>query len=418
MTNDKKNVVWNMVGATANAFNSLLFSIIVTRINGIDDAGIFIYSFATACILYVIGIYAGRTFQVTDISKKYSDTDYIYNKITTCIVMMIVAISFVIIKQYDIYKSSIFILVCLFRMLEAFCEGIYAIIQKNKQLYKVGISMTIKAILGVLTFLIIDLITKNLIIACSSLIIINIFFIIFYDIKNIKKLEITKTKYSKPINKLLLKEGFFTFVLTILSLYVINAPRYAIDDLLKEDMQTIFGIIIMPATFMGLLGQYIIQPILTKITEYLRQDDYKKIRKVTFSLLGLILVLGLIIWIVAYFLELPVLQIVYGVDLNPHFISMMIIIAGSILYSMSMILSSILVSMRNTKLQSLIYLIVAIISTITSYILVKEIDIKGASITYFITMFLLTISFIICVIYNVRKSIKNIEKKEEVLYGK
>lgn len=401
-----------MVGATANAFNSLFFSIIVTRINGIDDAGIFIYSFATACILYVIGIYAGRTFQVTDISKKYSDTDYIYNKIITCIIMMMVSIAFVLIRQYDIYKSIIFVSVCFFRMLEAFCEGLYGIIQKNKQLYKVGISMTIKAVLGMLSFLIVDLITKNLIMACMSLILVNIFFIIIYDVKNIKKLEINKTKYSNVINRKLFVEGFFTFILTILSLYVINAPRYAIDDLLQEDMQTIFGIIIMPATFMGLLGQYIIQPILTKITDCLKQNDYKKINKITFSLLGLILAIGILIYIIAYFLELPMLQVIYGIDLNPYFISMMIIIGGSILYSMSMILSSILISMRNTKIQSLIYLIISIISTIISYILVKNIGIRGASITYFITMFLLTISFVICIIYNIKKNTDKTEIME------
>ena len=71
MTKDKKNIIWNIIGATANAFNSLFFAIIVTRINGINDGGIFTYSFATACLLYMIGVYSGRTFQVTD-NQNYS----------------------------------------------------------------------------------------------------------------------------------------------------------------------------------------------------------------------------------------------------------------------------------------------------------------------------------------------------------
>lgn len=137
MSIDRKNVIWNMIGATTNALISLVFTIIVTRVNGINDAGIFTYSFATACLLYVIAVYLGRAFQVTDICKENSDTDYIYNRIFTCSMMLIVSIAFVIIKKYDIYKSIIFVLLCGYKCVEAFSEAVYAIIQKNDQLYKV-----------------------------------------------------------------------------------------------------------------------------------------------------------------------------------------------------------------------------------------------------------------------------------------
>lgn len=403
VNNNKKNVIWNIIGATLNSFNSLFFSIIVTRINGVNDAGIFIYSFATACMLYVIGIYAGRAFQVTDISKKYSDTDYLYNKVITCIVMLVVSIGFVIFKNYDLYKSIIFILVCSFKVVEAFSEGLYAIIQKNNELYRVGISMTIKSILSLAIFLIINLITKNLILSCIGLIVVNIVFVYLYDKKNLSKIKMTKTIYSWKANKNLLIDGFFTFVLTFLGLYVINASRYAIDDLLEESLQTIFGIIIMPATFMGLFAQYIIQPILNKITIYIEKNEYKNLKKTTFSLLGFILLIGIFVFIIAYFLEVPVLGFVYGIDLSPYFISMLIIILGSFFYSMSTILSTILIAMRNTKIQALIYFIISIFTTVVSYMLVKKIQIKGASITYFLTMLLLTISFIICILYEINK---------------
>ena len=37
----RKNFIWNTLGTGLNAFNSLFFMIAVTRLNGIDDAGIF-----------------------------------------------------------------------------------------------------------------------------------------------------------------------------------------------------------------------------------------------------------------------------------------------------------------------------------------------------------------------------------------
>ncbi len=400
---DKKNVIWNMIGATANAFNSLLFTIIVTRINGINDAGIFTYCFATACLFYMIAVYEGRTFQVTDISGKNSDTDYIYHRIITCAIMMIVTIAFSIIKKYDIYKSSILIILCLYKCIEAFCEALYAIIQKNNYLYKVGISMFLKAIIALIVFLLVNCVTKNLLVACISIPIINILILIIYDVKNIKLTKILKTKLTKQAIIKLFKIGFFTFTLTFLGNYLINVPRYAIDDRLTNDLQTIFGIIIMPATFMGLLGQYIIQPTLTKISESIKQKRYINLRNIILYLIGIILGLGFLVTLVAYFLEVPILELIYAVELKPYFISMMIIIIGSMLYSLSTILSAVLIAMRKTTVQAIMYATTAIISTIMSYKLVEKIGVKGASITYFITMLIITTLFLIYVFYNMKK---------------
>ena len=85
----RKNFIWNTLGTGFNAFNSLFFMIIVTRANGVDQAGIFTIAFSTACILYAIGLYAGRIYQVTELNKNISDKDFIVSRITTNILMII-----------------------------------------------------------------------------------------------------------------------------------------------------------------------------------------------------------------------------------------------------------------------------------------------------------------------------------------
>lgn len=410
--NDKRNVIWNIIGATANAFNSFLFTIIVTRINGLDSAGIFTYAFATACLLYIIGIYAGRTFQVTDISGKYSDRDYIYNRFFTCAIMMIIAVGFALVKGYDIYKSTILILLCGFKCIEAFSEVIYGIIQKNHQLYRVGISLVIKAVASVVLFLLVDLMTNNLILSSISIVVVNIVVLLWYDLKNARIHKIQKTKYSNQANIGLLKTGLFTFVFTFLGLYLVNASRYAIDDMLTNDYQTIFGIIIMPATFMVLLGQYIIQPALTRISGVIKTQDYAGFKKIVVLLMGIILSLGAVILLVAYFLEAPVLSLIYGVELNPYLVSMLLIIGGSILYSMTTILSGILISLRKTFGQAVIYGIMSVITTAVSYYLVKQFAVAGASLSYFITMLLLSVIFIGYMVYHMRICKKTWKKEQ------
>ena len=66
----KKNTIWNTIGITFNSFNSLFFLIIINRINGVNTAGIYSFSYSIACLLYIVGIYSGRIYQVSDTKKE------------------------------------------------------------------------------------------------------------------------------------------------------------------------------------------------------------------------------------------------------------------------------------------------------------------------------------------------------------
>ena len=103
----KKNFIWNILGTGINAFNSLFFMIAVTRINGIENAGVFTIGYATACIIYVIGIYAGRIYQVTEPDKSITNKEYIINRIITVALMNILVLAFCLIRKYDAYKTII-----------------------------------------------------------------------------------------------------------------------------------------------------------------------------------------------------------------------------------------------------------------------------------------------------------------------
>ena len=172
----------------------------------------------------------------------------------------------------------------------------------------------------------------------------------------------------------------------------------------------------MPATLMGLLGQYIIQPALIKISEYIKNREYNNLKNIFIKLVGINFALGTLILICACIFEVPILELIYGIELKPYFVEMIIIVIGSVLYSLSTILSAILIAMRKTGTQTLMYFVTAIISTILAYILVVNIKIKGASITYFITMFIISTLFLLYTIYSLKKYKIKWEKSKGVNY--
>lgn len=150
----------------------------------------------------------------------------------------------------------------------------------------------------------------------------------------------------------------------------------------------------MPATFMGLMGQYIIQPVLTKLSLYIKEKQYLPLKQIIRKLLIILVAIGIFVFVVAYFLEAPVLGLIYGLDLKPYFISMMIIIFGSFFYATSTILSTILIAMRTTFTQAITYGIISVIISFLSYFMVEKYQIMGASLTYAITMIIIALVFL------------------------
>ena len=403
----KKNFIWNSLGSTIYSFTSLFFMIIVTRINGVNEAGIFTFAFANACFLQVIGTYAGRTYQVTENNKNITDNDYVYNRIISSVFMILIGILFSSIKGYTYLKLFTIILLIIYKAMDAFCESIYGIIQKNNGLYKVGISLFLKGIVGTIAFFIVDYVTKNLLLSVFSLIIVNLMITLFYDLMNVKRYHYQFQKINVQKTFTIFKLGFWTFLFTFLTQYLINAPKYAIDNYLENDMQTIYGIIAMPATIMVLISNFVVQPFLLKVSDILNRKKLKELNKLLSKMVLAIIIIGVMALICAYFLGIPVLNLLYGIKLNLYVNHLMIIIIGATIFSITIIISNILVAMRKTKSQTIIFIITSVLAFILSNILVKNYSMFVAVISYLISMILLLILYICIYISSVKGVLKN-----------
>ena len=385
MTNEKKiflkNFIWNVLGTGLNSFNSLFFLIIVTRINGINDAGIFSIAYSTALILYTIGLYSGRLCQVTDIENKVKDKDYIINRLITCSGMLLSAIVFVFSKQYSPYKMGVFLLLSLYKATEAFSDILYGIMQKNDLLYKSGQSLTIKSLGGLGIFLCIDFLTHNLVLACGSIVLLNFVTIVMFDWMLVCQKWIDfKTKVNMNNVGHIFKSEFFVFANSFAGIYVLNAPKYAIDTYLTEDVQAVFGYIMMPATVITLFTQFIFMPYLNQMKQLYEQKEIKALEKIAFKIKMAVVAFGVFATVAALWIGPEVLSLVYGEELRPYRMNLTIILASYILYGISYVNLVLLTTTRDTFIQFVVYIFTMIVAWIGSNQFVKTLQINGATI--------------------------------------
>lgn len=407
----RKNFVWNILGSTFNAFNSLFLMIIVTRINGIDDGGIFTLAFSFACLIFTIGIYAGRTFQVTD-NQEYSDRDYLFHRFLSVLLMMAIGIVFILIQPYSTEKMLIMFLLCLWKAQEAFCDTIYGVFQVNGNLYKAGFSMFIKSICCIIVFLIVDLIYANLVISCVSLNIVWLLLFFIYDLPNCKS-QFDKQKLVLSHSFKLFKRGLFAFLFTFLTIYIVNAPKYAMDTIVSNDIQAIFGIILMPATILSLCGQYLLNPYLNHLKEAFNANDKNAFHKIINKIVCLLFLFGALAIILMYYIGVPIMSFVYNVNLSPYRWEMVVILCGGILYAMGLVFSAALTTLRHTFIQFVINAIASIIGLIGSYWLIRNYELQGAVGIYLIIMLCQSGLYYIFYKSIVNKTFAHMSKKNE-----
>ncbi len=402
--NFKKNTIWNTVGITLNSFNSLFFLIIINRINSVDVAGIFSFAFSVACSLYVVGIYAGRTYQISDINGELNDREYLIHKFLTCGLMLILTVLFIIIKDYSLEKNIIILFLCFYKCLDAFSDTLYGYLQKNEELYIVGKSLFFKSLLGILLFLIIDIVTKNIILSCFVLVINSILFLLLYDArKSIKLIDDKKVNINNVMR--LFRLGFSVFAFSFLAVFIVNIPKYIIDFLLSNEFQTIFSVIVMPGTVMSLCGQYIMSPLLTNVVDCFNHQRYKEFNGMITKIIKILVVLGILIEIAAYILGIPVLSFVYALNLTEYRLDLILIIFGAIMYAIAGIYSTALITMRKNNVQLLIYIISSLFGVIICYFLISNFGIHGATYGYLSIMLVHTCLYVLYYLYEYKKLI-------------
>lgn len=392
--NTTKDFVWNAIGLTLNACNSLFFLIVIRFINGLDVAGVFTYAFALCIFLYTFMIYYNRSFQVSDLNDNFSFGNYLACRILTCILSFVFIILFSIINQFSIFETGIILLLAGFRTVEAISDCYYGAIQKQDKLYQTGISLSLKAIFGLLAFFVVDLLTNDLFLAILALIIINLFFFFAYDLPNYHKLYANKPKITFTGLKTLLRTCLPIFIFSALAIYLSNCQKYILPYYESDESQAIFGILIMPATFLSLIGSYLINPFIKTFSNHHKNQSYSVFISSTKKLLSYLTGLGFFSLIICFLIGIPFLQIIFQLDLAQYQMSLELIILASIFYATTMILSSLLTILSENNKQTYIYFIAAIIATVTSILFIPSLSINGAVLSFLISSIVLTLLYI------------------------
>lgn len=404
MQAQKKDYIWNSIGSFLQSAISPILLIVITRLNGVGDSGLFSFAMSLSVVFWAISLWGGRTYQVSDVKKDFSSGDYIVVRFISSLIVAVFSISFCILSGYDLIKTELIMVLVSFKILESIADSMYGVLQIHNRLYIVGISLTMKSVFGFMLFTLVDILTKNIVYGALSIFIVNIAVVIFYDIpwmKHVESVGLTKKNIMQAGK--IMKKTAEVFVVVFLTMFSLNIPRYFLDKY-HYDQIGYFGIMAMPITLLTLFISFVLQPNVVNLSELLKKKKIKEFTKIVSKIDFITFTLGILFIVSSYLIGVWVLNTVFGIDINNFRIDLTIMVIGAVANAFVSIYVNLLIILRRFKGQFYTLLVTNILAVILSIYLIDRLAMLGSVLVF------MTISFLqaIILLFIYKRSLKNV----------
>lgn len=392
---DAGNFLWNAVGGVLNAGQSVFLLIVITRVCGLEAAGIFSIAFATGNLFLYLGNYGVRNYQVSDLSEKYSFHDYLRHRLCTVLLMLAAAAVYTAWSaktgNYSHDKTSCVLAMCACKAVDCLEEVFEGRYQQKGRLDRSGKLVTFRLLVSIGGMIAVLLVTRDLLTAvwwgvflaaaASALII--------WRYRETAAFERTAFSFSGIAG--LMRECFPVCAANFLSFYLINEPKYAIDAAMDETAQACYNFIAMPVFVIQLLNMFLYQPMLIRMTSSWENGRRKEFLGYFGRICGALALISAPILLAAWILGIPVLSWLYATDLSALRTELLLIMTGGIFLAFNGFYCAVLTIMRKQREIPLTYLAGAVLSLVSTPVMVRESGIVGAVLSFVLVMAAVTV---------------------------
>lgn len=406
LTLKQSGFIWNSLAGIINASEAVIILMVVTRVSGLEMAGIVTIAFSIGNLLMTVGKYGMRNFQVTDVNDSFSFNDYFSSRIVTVFVMLMLTVIYLlyafICLGYSWQKSAVVLLICMIYMVESLEDVFWGNYQRHGHLdfggkvfaYRWLLQM---AIIILLLLLQIDVVWSLFLALCSGAL-----FTYIYNRRTQALFQTEKLCFISKNVMELLRCCFPLFLAAFLSNYIVNAPKYAIDALMDESSQACYGFIAMPVFVVSLVSNFFYQPILLELANIWESRQFTLMRKMIRRQCAFIFVLTFACLIGAYFLGIPFLNILFNADLADLKMELLILLLGGGFFALASFFIVVMATMRIQTRAIYVYSVVAALAMIFSPFFVKVYGLTGAAWVYTFLQFALTVVLYFMTCFNIK----------------
>lgn len=393
----KSIYIWNLLGNFAAAAVSVLYLLIVSRMQTSEVADQFSLATSIGNLWIIIGQFQVRNYQATDVKSSHPFSAYYFTRLLTVTMMVISLFPYLWTINYDFTNNSVMIItwIIVYRVADAFSDLFQGYFQQHGRLDIAGKAMVYRYALSVLILLFGLLLSHSMVLTLLALALFNLFFVFSYDYAYFKLFDKLSFRNSFSRNTIdesfkIIRVCFSLFIYGFLLTLVFNEAKLSISGayakgIVEAGAQRDYNILFMPVFFMSLCI-LVVRPLITQMAELWQRKKFQVFYKMFLKILLLTLSIGIVITFLTYLIGVNVLSLIFGLDLLKYKLELTILVLSGVLYSFSIILENILIIMRKHYYLLSVYILMFIVTKMITTELVNKYQIMGASISFCIAM--------------------------------
>ena len=313
--NGKATFTWSMLGTVCDSALNCVLLLVVNRVVGETLGGIYTLAFSHAQLMYFVATLESRPIHSTDVKQKYRFADYFTLRIITCLLMMAVSLGYVLWMDADPLKKHVMLYMCAFKAVDALFDVFACMYQQHDRIEFSGKVSTVKICVEMIVFVSVLLLTRNLEYASLAMVAASLAVLFNYNLRKWRLFEDARIelRFDKVTEILLASLPLFVSVFVLN--YISNAPKYAINTYCTDVVQNRYSILFMPAFAINVMCQFVMRPMLTPMARMWNNGRVGDFRKNILKLMALVGCVTVLAVGAAWLLGIPVLNLLYGVDL-------------------------------------------------------------------------------------------------------
>lgn len=405
---EKRNIVWNTAGSAFYALTSILLGAAVTRVLGADQGGIFFFAFSTfGQQMFIVAYFGMRPIQITDTANRFSFGDYRRFRLLTCGAAILISLFYAFLFVPRALNRTVILLMVIYKVTDGLADCWDSEFQRNGRLYLTGKSNAGRAFLSVAVFMAALLLKKDLVFSCAAAVLGEIAgFVLFCRLPAGELGGIDRTVHADTWKVLFRKSGWL-FLSAFLDLYIFAASKYAVNTFLTDADNSYYSTIFIPTSVINLMANFVIRPVLTKLSDFWETGERKKFRSVILRISAVVAGLTAAGMAAAFLCGIPVLSMLLGktagASLQPYRGALVIVILGGGFYALLNLLYYVLVILKEERAIFLIYAVCCAAAWYLSGEMVKRAGINGAALSYLVLMVLVTVLFAAAAVFGFRR---------------
>ena len=409
----RDSYIWNTMSATIFALQSAVVLMVITHTSGLEDAGIFSIAYAIGSLMFYIGEYGVRKYQVSDINEELTFTDYHSHRVTACFIMLIVSLGYVANGYfrlgYSPYKAYIVLMICLVKVVEAYSEVYFGRFQQVGRLDVSAKTNFYRIMLGVVGCCAVQVVTHDMALAMTVWFVLSIIALFTSNLLVYKEFGTIEFKFRWGRILKIFIDCLPLFLGYFLLLYVSNAPKYAIDACMSDIDQACYNFIFMPVFAIGMFANFIFNPILVKLAHRWDEGKLKPFNRIVIRQVFVIFGITLLAIAVALTIGCPVLGFLFNADLHAYKFDLAILMVGGGMLALVNFFSVVITVMRFQQHLISGYVVVAILAWLMADKAVTQYGIRGATVMYSLVMAVLSLIFAAVLIYFIKKRARELK---------